>query len=338
VGLQLVHKYQPANLDLVLSLIGFEIGTIFLISGIYKCSSGYLHGEGINIGLNNPMWGYRPEFWRTFTPVKLRTKLINWVSVFGEILGGGLLMSIKYRFVGAVIISLMFVGVMLMVRLGSLCATIIFVTLGTNLISTNKNHVSVNLVDPTYFAILAVGLQSIIFLVYIGISINFYMKKTFPSFTQEVVNFIQEFFGISLWRVFTSDITTIYIRIFAIDSNGGRIELSHWNRKRNRRFNFVGEAISVTSIFTLLKYQKSRDLFNSRLISYTKTLAHDSVEFEYYYIGLIEGIIAGRHVRTYIVDSTLRDVIETQIDPTFNPSAPELHSRVSVAKQYGHYN
>lgn len=337
-GLQFTQQYQPTNLNLLVSLIGFEIGTIFLISGIYKCSSGYLHDQGINIGLINPMWGFKPEQWGSFTPGKTRTKLINLVSIIGEVIGGILLMSIKYRLVGAIIISLMFVGVMFMVRLGPLCPAIIFVTLGPNLIVSQNIQGSSYLVNPKYFTFAALLLQLIIVLVYIGISINFYMKKDLPALAQKIVNFFQEIFGISLWRVFTSDITSIYIRIFSLDADGNRIELSEWNRRRNRRFNFVGEAISVTSIFTLLKYQKSHKLFHSRLISYAKTLRHDSIEFEYYYIGLNPDNISVRHVRSYVVNSNMQDVVEIKIDPTFDPTAPEIHSRVSAAKQYGHYN
>ncbi len=337
-GLQVIQKYQPSNLDLILSLIGFEIGTIFFVSGLYKCTAGYWHGAGINIGLNNPMWGYRPKYWHLWTPTKIRTKLINWVSIFGEVIGGALLMSVKYQFVGALIISLMFIGVMFMVRLATLCPMIIFVTLSTSVISNDTGEKFRDTISPTHFAFIAITIQFIIFLTYIGISINFYLKKSLPNFLQNAVNFTQGVLGISLWRVFTSDITSIYIRIFHINSCGEREELSKWQSKGNRRFNFVGEAISVTSIFTLLRYQSSTEAFVSRLISYARTLSQGTIEFEYYHISMSEASVLIRHVRTYIVNTSAATVDENQVDPRFDPSAPEPYSRVSAAKQYGHYN
>lgn len=335
---QVVYKYQQSNFELVVSIVGFEIGTIFVVSGIYKCSSGYLVGKGINIGLNNPMWGYKPQYWRTWGSTQTRTKLINWISIFGEIFGGALLMSIKFQFAGAIVISLMFIGVMFMVRLGTLCPTIIFVTFGTNIISAPKMNESENMVNTFYFSFVAIILQAIIFLTYAGILFNFYRKNSLPIPLQKSVNLIQEFIGISLWRVFTSDITSIHIRVFNVNPDGNRLELSEWGRKRNRRFNFVGEAISVTSIFTLLKYQVSHEAFYSRLITYAKSFPHENIEFEFHYIESNSKMISERHVRTYLVNTTHSDVIEIRKDTSFNVSAPETHSRVTAATQYGHYN
>jgi hypothetical protein len=336
--LQLVAEYQPNNLDLIISLIGFEIGTIFVVSGFYKCSAGYLHGRGINVGLNNPMWAYRYSYWHSWTPLKNRTKLINYASILGEIMGGLLLMSMKYQFVGALIITIMFLGVMLMVRLASLCPAIIFVTLGTQMISSANEKSFGQAMNPQYFSLIAIAIQVVLFLVYIGISVNFYVKKSLPKFLQVPINIIVSFIGISLWRVFTSDMTSILIRIFDVDSQGNRRELSNWDLRENRRFNFVGEAISVTSIFTLLKYQSSQAVFNNRLISYAHTFPSSLIEFEYHYVSTSRDRISTRHVRTYIVDSTLAKITEVKVDPKFDPCAPEEHSYVTAKTQYGHYN
>jgi len=336
--LQLVAEFQPSNLDLVISLIGFEIGTIFVVSGFYKCSAGYLHGRGINVGLNNPMWAYRFTYWQSWTPVKTRTRYINYMSILGEIVGGLLLMSVKFQFAGALIIAMMFVGVMLMVRLASLCPAIIFVTLGTQMILPGNEKSFEDVINPRYFSSIAVAIQFVLFLVYVGISVNFYIKKSLPKVLQVPTNIIVTFFGISLWRVFTSDMTSIRIRIFDVDSQGNRRELSNWDLRDNRRFNFVGEAIAVTSIFTLLKYQSSQEAFKNRLISYANTFPATLLEFEYHYVATSKDEVSTRHVRTYIVDSTLPKVTEVKVDPKFDPSAPEEHSHVTAATQYGHYN
>ena len=337
-GLQVVERFQPSNLNIVSSLIGFEIGTIFLISGIYKCSAGYLHGRGINVGLNNPMWAYRPQYWKSWAPNKKRTKLINWISVLGEIVGGVLLMSIKFQLAGALIITSMFIGVMLMVRLGSLCPTIIFVTLGTSLISSKNEESLRNLLDPNYFTLAVVLVQLFLLLIYAGISFNFYVKQSLPTFFQKPLNLVVRIFGISLWRVFTSDMTSILVRIYSVDSLGKRSELTEWSTRKNRRFNFVGEAISVTSIFTLLKYQESFEAFEARLLCYSKTISANVIEFDYYYIETNSEFAWAKLVRTYKVDKSLGMVTELIVDPSFDPSAPEIHSRVTASKNYGHYN
>jgi hypothetical protein len=334
----LIETFYPSSLDLLSKLLLVELGFIFLVSGIYKITAGYISGQGMNIGLNNPQWAYFPNLFQKLTEHSFITKLLNYISVYGEILGGVLLISIKFQMVGAIIIAFMFLGVSLLVRLGNLCSIIIVTVLAPNFIVSSGLSEGAHLgASFTNFFLLSCLILSLA--IYIAINLNFYFRLRFPKKVQSGINFLVRLLGTSMWRVFTADITSIYIEIYEI-SDGIKRQISTWDRWKPSRFRFVGEAIAVTSIFTLLKYTQDRSLFESRILDYSRTLdtVNNEIYFDYFHIEEIGGQISRRSVCTYRVSKDTGQVFEKKNDSQFDFSSQIQKSKLYKTNSYGNYS
>jgi len=332
----LVNEFQDESIEVLSKLFLAEIGVIFLISGLYKLTSGYQRGRGMNVGMCNPQWSYLPSLWKGFTENSFRTTVLNGVAVYGEILGGLFLLSFKFQYIGSFIIAAMFLGVAVTVRLGNLCFLIICSVVCPLFIS-GANRQDSTLIESQLFEYFLVILFCVSVLAYIGLGVNYYTKLILPGKVQSVLNRHVRFFGTSLWRVFTADITSIYIEILASTKNGGQSLLSKWSSNSCMRFRFVGESITVTSIFTLLKYQEDRDLFERRLFAHAKSLKLIETEiiYRYFYVDTQDKVNALLHVRDFIVDLENLVVTEKVIDVNFDPTAPEKFSKTSFRHKYG---
>lgn len=275
------------NKDTVLMLARIfviEIGIIFLISGIYKYHSGYRSDRGIQIGLYNPMWNVFSFFWKKIPPNHPINLTLNWIGLWGEVIAGALLISVIGNTLGAIIIFVLFIGIGILVRLGTLAPTIIILVFADKLAvlyDTNKNLTSDYYISGE--SLIAIGLL-ILFLniiAYIVMNYNFYAQKSIkPACFQDAVNGYLKFSGLVLWRVFTADLTAIYIEI----RNSEKI-VSQWRGRTLSRWNCVLESIALVSVFTSLKYSPTEELFMHRLSSYLKTLNEfNNLEIGVYYI------------------------------------------------------
>lgn len=334
-----VNKFQSESIELLSKFFLAEIGVIFLISGLYKLTAGYQSGRGMNIGLYNPQWSYLPPIWRGFSQNTIKTALLNRIAVYGEIFGGIFLLSFKFQFIGSIIIAAMFLGVAATVRLGNLCVLIICSVLCPLLITSNNSQDSF-LVGTDVFRFFLTVLFLISVCAYIGLGINYYTKYVLPKKIQVALNRHVRIFGTSLWRVFTSDITSIYIEISVSTHGGNQRLLSEWSNAKCKRFRFVGEAITVTSIFTLLKYQQDRSLFEGRLIAHANSLNVTETEicYRYFHVDTQGSVNLRRHVRDFIVDLECSYITEITVDEDFDPSAPEMMSKTSFRPNYGNFS
>ncbi len=334
----LMDKLSPSDLNLLSTLMLIELGVIFLVSGIYKISAGYTSGRGINIGLNNPQWAYFPNLFNRLTSQNFMTKILNYISVYGEIVGGILLISVKFQIAGSIIIAIMFLGVALMVRLGNLCAIIVVTVLSPNFV-VSSGVASSNLDGQQFVRIFIVFCSILSLANYIAININFYFRLRLPRYYQNFTNFFVRVCGTSMWRVFTADITSIYIEIYMI-SNNVKTNISSWSSWKPSRFRFVGEAIAVTSIFTLQKYTQDKSLFESRILNYVRTLKVPSNEiyFDYFFIEESGTQMTRRLISTYKVDRDLGLISEIRNDLLFDLSAGDIKSKLYKTDSYGNYS
>jgi hypothetical protein len=97
---------------------------------------------------------------------------------------------------------------------------------------------------------------------------------------------MNKYYGISLWRVFTSDITSIYVEVYAKNQSGNYRLLSKWDEWNCFRYRNVGEAITLTSIFTTLKYfPDDSDLFKSKLLTHSFSIKnYNYIKYKVFYI------------------------------------------------------
>lgn len=335
----IVNRIQSESIEFLSKFFLAEIGIVFLVSGLYKLTSGYQRGRGMNVGMCNPQWSYFPLAWKGFNQNAFQTSILNGIAVYGEIVGGIFLLSFKLQHIGSFIIATMFLGVAVTVRLGNLCFLIICSVICPLLIKGGTPQGS-SLVQASLFQSFVVLVFFTSMLAYIGLAINYYTNLTIPKNIQTTLNRHVRVFGTSLWRVFTADITSIYIEIFSLTEAGGMSLISKWTDKRCKRFRFVGEAITITSIFTLLKYQADRRLFESRLIAHARSLnlVETKVCYRYFYIDTRERVNSLQHVRDFFVDLESSVIRELKIDVNFDPTAPEEFSRTVARPTYGYFS
>jgi hypothetical protein len=170
---------------------------------------------------------------------------------------------------------------------------------------------------------------------YFGIYYNFFVRKRFIRPFQQALEIYTNFFGIIMWRVFTIDLINFFPNIYHQPRGGGeRTLISRYGwRAGSLRFSHVGESITVTCLFTLLKYYKSnRDIFTERLVRYARTLPcppGSEVVFEYVFIAKHEKSFEYVKAREYIVDpvtgAVAEQVFNHQVDVHAADAASPLH-------------
>ena len=279
----LVSEYFPNSLNYLVNFISTEIGLIFVVSAVYKIKSGYLTDRGINIGLVNPQWSYFPNFWQKISPFSIKFKILNFLSIYMELLGGIFLCIPKTQVAGFTLITLTFLAVATTVRLGVLCIQII---LSVSIVFINTLETK----NLTYrHDVLKIILFIIIIAEIISYLVNFMIltkEYNFKFIIRRFVQFMNKYYGISLWRVFTSDITSIYVEVYAKNQFGEYKLLSEWDKWNCFRYRNVGESITITSIFTTLKYfPADSNLFENKLLTHSYSIKHyDFIKYKVYYI------------------------------------------------------
>lgn len=263
--------YGKQTVVFIANLIIIELGFIFIVSGVYKLNSGYLQNRGIEVGLYNPMWNYFAKLWMRFKRNSVMHRSFNLIGIWGEIIAGILMVSVKWNFVGAGIILFMFLGIGFLVRLGTIVPSLL-VLVFSNKISIYYTSTKPDNDNP--FNILSSFVMLILlfnFVAYLFMNYNFYSRKSFRIRSiQLLIDKYIKFSGIVLWRVFTADITSIYVEIS--NKHG---TLTKWKGRTLKRWNCVLESISLVSVITTLKYTFGKEEFLSRLENYLKTLVNN---------------------------------------------------------------
>lgn len=320
-------------MPILLKYILIEAGLIFFISGMYKRKSGYSSGRGINVGLVNPQWSYAPKFWKK---IKLDSPiffLLNLLSIWGEIIGAVLLILPGLDKPGSLILILMFFAVAFWVRLGILCLQIILI-LSVSFMSTGTDEKNSNLIlgttiETTYilFFTILILLQLLAYYVNYNSLINL---KKYDSNFQTITHLMNKYYGVSLWRVFTSDITSIYINIYSSGDNKNYKLLSKWESHNCFRFRNVGESITVTSLFTTLKYfPLDKELFNKKIITYSNSIEQSRfIKYKVHYISNSNNYSKKIFVSEFLVDKNKKKVIETILDTQVDLRAADIYSSV----------
>jgi hypothetical protein len=288
-------------------------------------------------GLVNPQWGYWIKLWRSFPPNHWTFRTLNQLAWTTEVIGAVLMLIPQTRFVGAMLILISFIFIASQIRLGFLCemvivACLLFVSqdsLGAEWLS----FISLSFLDaspldlPTVLVdvanqCLVVGLWMYLLLLPIarvGLAYNFYVRKRLPIFLQSALDKYTNAFGIIIWRVFSADITNFFINVYEQKIAEGEERLiSQWGDIAALRYNQVAESITVTSVFTTLKYYASnRQLFIERLLRYARTVSHQpGVILRFEYVSIVKQSTHFQFVPivNYRVDLDKGEVTETTVN------------------------
>src|SRR5437870_6331286 len=123
--LELTARHAPAVRSVALLTLQVDFALIMLSAGVYKLVAGYTTGDGMDLGMVNPAWGYWPRYWsrrRTDDPA---FRLLNHMAWTTEVVAGVAMLFPATRFVGALAILISFVFIATQIRLGFLCEMVI---------------------------------------------------------------------------------------------------------------------------------------------------------------------------------------------------------------------
>jgi hypothetical protein len=176
-----------------------------------------------------------------------------------------------------------------------------------------------------------------------GIYYNFFARKPLPRPLQRVLEVYTNFFGIIMWRVFTIDLINFFPNVYLEPRAGGeRTLVSHYGwRAGSVRFSHVGESITLTCLFTTLKYYPSNNaLFIERLLRYARTVpcpADSILVFEYVFINKTDTRFEFTNVSEYFVDVVAGTVTERVLNPHVNVHAAHAASPLHEGARPGSY-
>jgi hypothetical protein len=315
----------------------------------------------MDYGLVNPMWGYWPGLFRRLPAAHGIFRFLNWSAWTSQLAGAALMLIPATRWLGGLTEVITYLFIATQIRLGWLAEQmmligLLFCTTG----SPAGNWWAAHWPLPESFRatsspasaelILSARMFLWLHLVFTGLChaglfYNFYGRRRLPSPFQRALEAYANFFGIIVWRVFSVDHLNFYVNIYHAPTSAGpateRTLLSKWLDPLNLRFWHVGEAITVTSLFTTLKYYPSNDaIFCDRVLRYARTLPcpkdHELV-FEYVSIKKIAGRYEDRVICRYHVNPRADDLRTEVVDPAGSPKAAHGTSPLHETAHPGTY-
>jgi len=310
----------------------------------------------MEFGLTNPQWGYWWRWYKRIPPTHTLFRVLNHLAWATELVAALAMLFPPTRFIGGLILIGTFAFIATQIRLSLLCEMVMLAgvlffapdTIGGRLIESVLPVASVEAtallpgLAVQVVAVLLVAYIALLPLAYGGLVINFYFRGRLPAPLQRALDTYTNLFGIILWRVFSADLVNFLIEIYVQPKAGGtRTLVSDYRTALFHRFAHVCEMIAITSVFTTLKYYPSNsELFNGRLLRYSRTLPRSTADlfvFEYRAIKKEEGGFAFLPVAEFIVDPDVATVVERPLDGRVSVRAPSEHSPVHEGIRPGSY-
>ncbi len=368
--LEYTLAFAPALHGLALLVLQVDFAFIMLSAGLYKLTAGYARNHGMEGGMVNPEWGYWWRFFARRSPHHWIFKILNQLAWGTEVVAGILMLIPSTRFVGALLILFSFIFIATQIRLGLLCEMVIACcllffhpgsmgdqlasmivpaamtsTAAASVLSASTAAVSVPGIVNQMLALFLWAYLILLPLAHAGLFYNFYGRRRLPAPLQSALELYTNFFGIIIWRVFSVDVVNFFIRIHRRRRQAGageeRMLLSRYGLTNGLRYAHVGECITVTSLFTTLKYYPSdNELFRERLLRYARTVAcpPDSVlDFEYVSVCKAENHFEYVTVAEYVVDPAAETIEERILDEKISVRAAHAASPVFAGARPGSY-
>ncbi|HSS20784.1 MAG TPA: hypothetical protein VLL54_11970 [Pyrinomonadaceae bacterium] len=354
--LEYTTHYAPQLRPLTLLVLQVDFAFIILSAGVYKCTAGFPRNHGMELGLVNPEWGYWWRFYRKQSPNHFVIKLLNHLAWTTEVVAAVFMLIPPMRFIGAALIIVSFFFIATHIRLALLCHMVMLCgvlffypgSMGDQLAGMLISAAPVVNAGPVGVIneVLPVLLWAYLFLLpfaFAGIYFNFFARKSLPQPLQRILEVYTNFFGIIMWRVFTIDLINFFPNVYVQPRDGGEralVSLYGW-RAGSVRFSHVGESITLTCLFTTLKYYPSNNaLFIERLLRYARTVpcpADSILIFEYIFIDKTDSSFEFTTVSEYIVDVSAGTVTERVLNPRVSVHAAHAASPLHEGSRPGSY-
>jgi hypothetical protein len=293
--LEWTRFYDPAGWLRPLVILAFKVdfAVIMLCAGQYKLFSGYPQNNGMERGMVNPWWGRLWKFYRRFAPTSVIFRFLNHCAYLGELIFGLMMLYPATAEWGGLLMAASFVFIFVHIRLGFLCATVIFCCflyccpggwVDSLLPVATGSGAGTALAAPFWLTVVN-ALLAAFMVVYVallpwvkaGSYYNFYAKKRLPARLQSFCDRWANMWGIIIWRVFTVDNTNFYVRAFFEHKETGQRTLYSrpgiYDLASGLRYIHVCEFVCFVSVFTTLKYFPSHSpLFAQRIWRYARSL------------------------------------------------------------------
>jgi hypothetical protein len=356
-ALELTRHATPGLFPLALFVLQVDFALIMFMAGLYKFNSGYAGGEGMELGMVNPQWGRWWRLSRKMPPGHWFFAFNNHMAWAGELVAGVLMLIPATRFWGALFIFLSFIYIHANVRL----AVLPFMVMLACVLFAEPAGPGGGLVEglgrlapPSRGGIgewghlPSVALEGFLWLylaslplVYSGLSWNLHRKKPLPRPLQRALDAWANSFGFILWRVFSADVTHFFVRIYRAAPGGERLLLTRWGDVTRVRYSHVAEAITVTCLFTTLKYYPNNPgLFRERLLRYARTVPTESgglLIFECLAIEKLPSEFRFVPVTEFLVAPEAGRVEEHSLDQARSLGVPVAGSSVHESARPGSY-
>jgi hypothetical protein len=351
--LEYTRHHAPELRGLALLVPQVDFAFIMLSAGVYKLSSGYRHGNGMELGMVNPEWGYWWRFWSQRRPDGWWFRFFNEMAWATEVVAAVLMLCPPTRWLGGILVSISFVLIATQIRLGFLCemvvvCSVLFASPGSPVdVWLSATPVPSAMTQVTngpavVNTLLAGGLWAYLVLLpfaHAGLSYNLYARRRLPGIVQRLLEGYTNAFGVIVWRVFSADHTNFFIEIEEVRVDGTRRLISTWGE--GLRYRHVAESITVTTLFTTLKYYPGNQaLFTERLLRYARTLPHDResvLSFRYLSVVKRERRFDAVLAAEYVVDITRGAVEERVVDDSMSVRAAAASSPIHEAARPGTY-
>lgn len=357
--LEFTQVYAPEHRTLALLVAQVDFACIMLSAGIYKLTAGYARNHGMELGMVNPMWGYWWWLYERVPPGNVLFKILNQLAWSTEVVAGLLMLVPQTRFLGALLILFSFIFIATQIRLALLCEMVILCCflffhpgsygeqftnwlLPASLAAATNPALEVPgavrwLVGAFLWAYLV-----LLPLAHAGLFYNFYAKRGLPPLLQRAHELYTNFFGIIIWRVFSVDVVNFLVLVHREPRGGGeRRTYSRYGLRGGLRYDHVGESITVTTLFTTLKYHPSQEaLFRERVLRYARTIPRrdeEVVVFEYVSLSKLSDRFEFTTVAEYTADTEAGTVTERTIDKSFSVRAAHAVSPVHEGARPGSY-
>lgn len=357
--LEYTGLYAPGLRSTALLVLQVDFAFIMLSAGIYKLTAGYARNHGMEGGMVNPEWGYWWRFFARRPPHSRLFKILNHLAWGTEVAAGTLILIPQTRFIGALLILLSFIFIATQIRLGLLCEMVIVCCMLFFHPGSPGDQLASMIVPAAYAMtddapapglinlLLGLFLWAYLFLLplaHAGLFYNFYGRRRLPAPLQRALEIYTNFFGIIIWRVFSVDVVNFFIRIYSRSRTRGDTDrrlLSRYGLTNGLRFAHVGESITVTSLFTTLKYYPSDNaLFRERLLRYARTLpCPPDCVLDFEYVSICKAVDHFEYVTVaeYEVDPAAETIEERTLNEIVSVRAAHPASPVHEGVRPGSY-
>jgi hypothetical protein len=359
--LECTREHAPGLASLAVLVLQADFALIMFSAGLYKATAGYPRYHGMELGMVNPQWGYWSDVLSKLPPQHWLFKVLDQLAWSTEVVAAVLMLIPATRFWGAFLIFGSFVFIGCVIRLGVLCEMVMLCCLVFACTGTPAEPLLAEV--ATWFgpipgpaaggigaggaleAVLRAGLVAYLVLLPVahgGQFYNFYGKRKLPGPWQRLHEIYTNFFGIIIWRVFSADHTSFFVRVFVAPRQGeDRRLVSHFDVRRSLRFHHVAENITLTTLFTTQKYFPSQvELFHRRLVRYARTIGAapgDLVVLQYVRIVKTSAEFVHVPAAEFVVDPASGTVAERILDATASVRDTVAASPVHEGARPGSY-